>query len=117
MAGCLQQIRQKLEPLRVKIDSYFKISERKSSIALECRAGMITFLTMAYILPVNAAILSVTGGTCKDPFDPDCSEELRIDLIYATSISSGVACLFMGFTANLPFALAPQLIIQEKDDK
>ena len=35
----------------------------------EVRAGITTFATMAYIVAVNAAILSQTGGTCL------CSEE------------------------------------------
>uniref|UniRef100_A0A2P2PI19 Xanthine/uracil permease family protein n=1 Tax=Rhizophora mucronata TaxID=61149 RepID=A0A2P2PI19_RHIMU len=43
----------------------FKIAERKSTFTTELRAGTATFLTMAYILAVNASIISDSGGTCS----------------------------------------------------
>ncbi|XP_022857751.1 adenine/guanine permease AZG1-like [Olea europaea var. sylvestris] len=43
----------------------FKIAERNTSFSTELRAGTATFLTMAYILAVNASILSDSGGTCS----------------------------------------------------
>ena len=90
-----------------KLKTYFKIEERKTTIITEFRAGVVTFLTMAYILAVNAAILTDSGGNCKNPFDDKCKANLKIDLIYATAISAGVSTLLMGLTANLPLALAP----------
>jgi hypothetical protein len=39
-----------------RIDSFFRITERESSIAQEMRAGAVTFVTMAYILIVNAQV-------------------------------------------------------------
>lgn len=97
-----------------KAKSYFKMEERNTTWTTEIRAGLVTFLTMAYILAVNAAILADSGGTCKfaDPFsltsqELKCKEDLKIDLIYATAISAGVSTLLMGVTANLPLALAP----------
>ena len=97
-----------LNTFSTKVKNFFQIEERKSTIVTELRAGVVTFLTMAYILAVNAAILTDSGGTCKDPFnDTKCMEDLRIDLIYATAISAGVSTLLMGLTANLPLALAP----------
>lgn len=99
---------------RNKVSNFFKLEERNTNIVTELRAGIVTFLTMAYILAVNAAILADSGGTCKfvDPFDLTadelaCKENLKIDLIYATAISAGVSTLLMGLTANLPLALAP----------
>merc|ERR1719189_2122925 len=38
---------------------------RKSTWTTEIRAGCVTFVTVAYILAVNASILSLTGGPCK----------------------------------------------------
>ena len=96
-----------LTQVRDRLDGYFKLSERETSILTECRAGVITFLTMGYILAVNASILSDTGGNCSDPFDSECKEEIKIDLIYATAISASVSTLLMGLLANLPLALAP----------
>ena len=44
------------------LDSYFKISERGSSIAQEVRGGLVTFFTMAYIVVLNPLII----GTVPD---------------------------------------------------
>jgi AGZA family xanthine/uracil permease-like MFS transporter len=76
------------------IDRYFRISERNSTIASEIRAGLTTFLTMAYILFVNPSILSATGMPAQD-------------IAIATALASAIATLFMGLYANFPFALAP----------
>ena len=43
------------------MDKFFKISERGSTVKTEVIAGITTFLTMAYILAVNPAILSAAG--------------------------------------------------------
>ena len=40
------------------LDRYFEISERGSTVGTEVRAGITTFLAMAYIIFVNPAILS-----------------------------------------------------------
>ncbi|KAG7118202.1 hypothetical protein HYQ44_005345 [Verticillium longisporum] len=84
----------------------------------EVRAGFTTFATMAYIIAVNAIILSQTGGTC--PCDQDdrlscdsidsykqCKERVRLDLITATAAISGLSSFLFGFMTNLPVALAP----------
>ncbi|KAL9944566.1 hypothetical protein ACHAQF_008732 [Verticillium nonalfalfae] len=73
---------------------------------------------MAYIIAVNAIILSQTGGTC--PCDQDdrlscdsidsykkCKERVRLDLITATAAISGLSSFLFGFMTNLPVALAP----------
>ena len=39
------------------VDDYFKISQRGSSVAREVRGGVVTFLTMAYIIVLNPLIL------------------------------------------------------------
>lgn len=56
-------------------------------------AGLTTFLTMAYIIAVNPAILSATGM----PAGP---------LVTATCLTAAFATILMGCFANLPFALA-----------
>ncbi|KAL6002902.1 Adenine/guanine permease azg1 [Asimina triloba] len=43
----------------------FKIDQRNTSFTTELRAGTATFLTMAYILAVNASILTDSGGPCS----------------------------------------------------
>ncbi|XP_042504665.1 adenine/guanine permease AZG1 [Macadamia integrifolia] len=46
------------------IGKRFKVAQRGSTFTTELRAGTATFLTMAYILAVNASILTDSGGTC-----------------------------------------------------
>ncbi|HUU19639.1 MAG TPA: NCS2 family permease [Sedimentisphaerales bacterium] len=78
------------------IGKYFKLRERQTSIKIECVAGLTTFLTMAYIICVNPAILSAAG------MDKEA-------LIAVTCIMSGAATLTVGFLANAPIAMAPGL--------
>ncbi|KAI4356131.1 hypothetical protein L6164_000178 [Bauhinia variegata] len=47
-----------------RIGKHFKLTERNTTFTTELRAGTATFLTMAYILAVNASILADSGGTC-----------------------------------------------------
>lgn len=89
-----------------------------TSFFREIRAGLTTFATMAYIIAVNASVLSQTGGTCEcnlaDKFQcdtisdfVDCKEEVRRDLITATAALAGLSTLSFGLFTNLPVALAP----------
>ena len=78
------------------LDSYFKVSERGSSVGTEVRAGVTTFLVMAYILFVNADILSATG------LDP-------VAVAAGTALVAGVLSIAMGVIANHPIALAAGL--------
>ena len=76
------------------IESLFKLKDHKTSFRKEVLAGLATFLTMAYIMVVNPAILSETG--------------MDFDSVFvATILASFVACLLMGILANWPVALAP----------
>ncbi|MDE0707041.1 MAG: NCS2 family permease [Candidatus Poseidoniales archaeon] len=76
------------------LDKQFGVTEAGTTVNAEMRAGLTTFLTMAYILLVNPAMLSIAGI----PFD---------DALFATAIAAFVGCTIMGLYANLPFALAP----------
>ena len=44
------------------LDSFFKISQRGSTVAREVRGGVVTFFTMAYIVALNPLII----GLAKD---------------------------------------------------
>ncbi|KAK8947229.1 Adenine/guanine permease AZG1 [Platanthera zijinensis] len=102
----------------------FKISDRGTTFTTELRAGTTTFLTMAYILAVNASIISDSGATCSlsdclhpspsckfppevDPGYTNCVARARRELITATAVASLIGSALMGFFANLPIALAP----------
>ena len=76
------------------LEDTFGITKAGSTVETEIRAGVTTFLTMAYILFVNPNMLSLTGM----PFE---------DALFATAVAAFVGCVIMGLWANLPFALAP----------
>ncbi|KAI1750107.1 xanthine/uracil permease family protein-like protein [Xylaria castorea] len=93
-------------------------SIRGATFFREVRAGLTTFATMAYIIAVNSAILSDSGGTCECPIgsEPGCPGDaamtmcqtiLKRDLITATSALAGLASILFGFLTNLPVALGP----------
>lgn len=74
MLGCVKSSWQKWEHGEAKLNDrinkswigrYFKLEARKTCFTKEVRAGTATFLTMAYILAVNASILADSGGTCS----------------------------------------------------
>lgn len=76
------------------IENYFKLSENKTTVRKELVAGLITFLTMSYILIVNPSILSTTG------MDKDA-------LFTSTALATIFATLMMALYAKLPIAQAP----------
>ncbi len=76
------------------LNNFFKIKERNSSIKQEIIGGTTTFLTMAYIIFVNPAILSEAGMD-------------KGALITVTALSAAIGTMFSAFIANAPFALAP----------
>jgi AGZA family xanthine/uracil permease-like MFS transporter len=78
------------------LDRFFCVTSRGSSFRTELLAGISTYLSLAYILIVNPAILSKGG------FDSS-------SVLFATAVASGLSCILMGLWARLPFALAPGL--------
>ena len=55
-------IRRQTKPLPPRLDSWFLLSARGSTIGREVRGGVVTFFTMAYIVVLNPLII----GTAKD---------------------------------------------------
>ncbi|KAH7382690.1 purine transporter [Phaeosphaeria sp. MPI-PUGE-AT-0046c] len=93
---------------------------RNARFTTELRAGLTTFFTMAYIIAVNASVLTDSGGTCvcKDPVDPTCMAneeyslclvEINRDFITATAAIAALGSFLMGISANLPVAVAPAM--------
>jgi AGZA family xanthine/uracil permease-like MFS transporter len=76
------------------INKYFQLQERKTNLEIEFVAGLTTFLTMAYIIFVNPAILAPTG------MDKEA-------LIAVTCIVTAAATIITGIVANAPIAMAP----------
>ena len=79
------------------LDRFFHISERGSDVGTEVRAGITTFLAMAYIIFVNPAILS-------NAID---FEGAFPQLLTVTALAAAFGTLLMALWAKLPFALAP----------
>ncbi|HEY9807923.1 MAG TPA: NCS2 family permease [Halomicronema sp.] len=88
------------KPSLATVANFFKFSQNHTNFRTEILAGVTTFMTMAYILAVNPAILS-NAIFLQQPKD------LFSELVIATAISSAIATLIMGLIANYPFALAP----------
>lgn len=80
--------------MRKTIETFFKLKELNTNIRTEIMAGLTTFMTMAYIIFVNPAMISQTGM--------DFGAAMT-----ATCISAAVATMMMGLYVNYPIALAP----------
>lgn len=78
------------------LEKVFKLKENNSDVRTEIIAGLTTFMTMAYIIVVNPAILEAAGI----PKGPS---------MVATIISAFFGTLVMGLYANRPFAIAPYM--------
>ncbi|MDR2954029.1 MAG: NCS2 family permease [Prevotella sp.] len=76
------------------LEKTFKLKENNTTVRKELLAGLITFLTMSYILIVNPSILSTTG------MDKDA-------LFTSTALATIFATLMMAIYAKLPIAQAP----------
>lgn len=82
--------------MRETLDRFFQIQARGTTLRTEFIGGATTFLTMAYIIVVNPAILSFAGI----PVGPSS---------VATILSAVFGSLMMGLYANRPIAVAPYM--------
>jgi AGZA family xanthine/uracil permease-like MFS transporter len=80
--------------MRSRLEAYFQFAEHKTGWRTETLAGLTTFITMAYIIFVNPAILSETGMPIAA-------------VTIATCLCAAVGSILMGALANYPLALAP----------
>ncbi len=76
------------------LEKMFKLKENGTNVKTEVLGGITTFMTMAYILAVNPALLSASGMDATA-------------VLIATALASFVGTLCMALLANYPFALAP----------
>lgn len=82
------------------IAQYFKFAERGTNMSTELRAGLTTFMVMAYIIAVNPLILSIQTEGAGPPLIPT---------IVATALTAGILTIAMGLVTNYPFAMAAGL--------
>ncbi|MFD2365841.1 NCS2 family permease [Pseudoduganella sp. GCM10020061] len=76
------------------LERFFKLNENGTNVRTELLAGLTTFLTMAYIIFVNPAILG-DAGMPKDA------------VFVATCLAAALGTAIMGLYANYPIAMAP----------
>ena len=76
------------------LDKLFELNKRGTNVRREIVAGVVTFLTMSYIVVVNPDILAQTG------MDKNA-------LIGVTILAAAFGTILVGFWANVPFAMAP----------
>ncbi|KAA1394392.1 NCS2 family permease [Aeromicrobium ginsengisoli] len=92
------------------LEQYFKISQRGSSIGKEVRGGVVTFLTMAYIVVLNPIILAGVADEDGKFLGGGSTPGSGFATIAAvTALVAGVLTILMGVVANFPLALATGL--------
>jgi len=82
--------------------SYFALQERGTTVGREIRAGLTTFMVMAYIIFVNPIVLGFVGIPGLDGKGLPFAATLTV-----TCLTAGLLSIAMGLVANYPFALAP----------
>ena len=87
-------------PSAVGEGGYFKLAQKGTTVGTEIRAGVTTFMVMAYIIAVNPLILSIQTDGAGPPLIPT---------IVATALAAGVMSIAMGLATNYPFAMAAGL--------
>ena len=84
------------------LESYFGFRQHGTDARTEIRAGLTTFMVMAYIIFVNPAILGFAGvGGLEGkglPFAPTLT---------VTCLTAGLLSIAMGLYSKYPLALAP----------
>lgn len=78
------------------LERLFRLREAGTSVRVEVLGGATTFMTMAYIVFVNPAVLSQTGMDFGA-------------VMTATCLSAALATWVMGLAANYPIAMAPAM--------
>ncbi|MEI6405503.1 MAG: NCS2 family permease [Actinomycetes bacterium] len=91
-------------------DRWFHMTERGSNLGTEVRGGLVTFVTMAYIVVLNPLII----GTAKDVNGnlPGGGQDfgVAISLVAAaTALIAGLMTIFMGAYGRFPIAIAAGL--------
>ena len=76
------------------LERVFGLKAHGSDVKTELMAGLTTFLTMAYIVAVNPAILGQAGMPVAG-------------VAAATCVAAGLGSILMGLVSNYPLALAP----------
>src|SRR5262245_48743444 len=80
----------------------FHVAERGSTVRTELRAGLATFMVMAYIIFVNPIILGFVGVPGLEGKGLPFAATLTV-----TCLTAGLLSIAMGLFSNYPLAMAP----------
>src|SRR3954454_13426982 len=93
---------------RAVVDRYFSISDRGSNVTRELRGGLVTFVTMVYIVVLNPLIIGTVtdrnGQLLGGGHVPNISAIAAV-----TALVAAVMTVAMGIAGRYPFALATGL--------
>ncbi|HSK33524.1 MAG TPA: NCS2 family permease [Propionicimonas sp.] len=101
--------------LNKRLDDWFEVTKRGSTLGREIRGGLVTFFTMAYIIVLNPLIIGtvpdingnlITGMPISDPANIGVSISM---VAAATALIGGLLTILMGAYARFPIALATGL--------
>lgn len=84
------------------LDRFFEITKRGSTVSREIRGGIVTFVTMAYIVILNPLILGGVADVENNVLDAG-------QIGAATGLTAGVVTILFGLVAKMPFAIAAGL--------
>ncbi|MCX6402544.1 MAG: NCS2 family permease [Actinobacteria bacterium] len=90
------------------LDNYFHISARGSDVGREVRGGLVTFLTIAYIVVLNPLILGFTPDVNGEFLGGPTAPNLPA-IAAGTALVAGLLTILMGVVAKFPLALATGL--------
>ncbi|MEH7343199.1 NCS2 family permease [Bacillus sp. JJ1532] len=77
-----------------QLNQWFHLQEENTSVRTEMVAGLTSFITVAYIIVVNGAILNMAGM----PYEA---------VTIATVICSFIGCMLLALWANSPLVIVP----------
>ena len=86
----------------VFLERWFGFTRFHTDLATEVRAGVTTFMVMAYIIFVNPIVLGYVGVSGLEGRGLPFPATLTV-----TCLTAGVLSITMGLVSNYPFALAP----------
>src|SRR5256884_4815007 len=84
------------------IARYFRFAERSTDLATELRAGLTTYMVMAYIIFVNPSVLGLVGVPGLEGKGLPFAATLT-----ATCLTAGVLSIAMGLASSYPLVVAP----------
>jgi AGZA family xanthine/uracil permease-like MFS transporter len=92
----------RLMPSTAALDQLFRLRGRGTDVPTELRAGVTTFMVMAYIIFVNPIVLGYSGVPGLDGKGLPFAATLTV-----TCLTAGVLSIAMGLVSNYPLAMAP----------